>query len=211
MDFTIKCRFPTLCPRPETEELVEYVFNDIKSMGVNDSLRVLDIGSGTGVIGLALARAFPNASITAIDKCEKSVQLSNENAKLLGIDDSRYVALISSAKEFVIKDASKFDFIISNPPYIPLQDMPTLTKDVIEFEDFDALCGGCDGLNVVRDIISNLPNWLNPKGCCWMEVDTSHPILIRDWLGTSDAVKFVEFKKDFCDRDRFVKLCLHQI
>ena len=209
MDFTIKCRSPILCPRPETEELVEYMCADIKNMDIIKSRRILDIGSGTGAIGLAIAREFPDASVIAIDKSEQAVKLSNENAKFLGLEESRYVARCSTAKDFKVKEIEKFDFIVSNPPYIPLNDMSTLTTDVVGFEDFDALCGGGDGLDVVRDIVSNMPNLVKPGGYCWMEVDTSHPALIRQWLERNDTIEFVEYRKDFCNRDRFVKLRLN--
>ena len=159
------------------------------------------------MIGLALARRFPGTSVIGIDKCEKAVALSNENAKLLGLKDSAYVAVCASAVEFSIKPDLKFDAVISNPPYIPSNDMLSLSKDVIDFEDYDALCGGDDGLSVVREIITKLPKWLKPDGLgCWMEVDPSHPVLIQDLLNNQEKVRFVEYRKDFCERDRFVKL-----
>merc|ERR1711971_647586 len=97
----------------------------------------------------------------------------------------------------------EFDIVVSNPPYIPQSDMQTLASDVLLFEDTAALCGGIDGMDIIRDIVMRLPEWCNgaklfsspvskkvyendtsiSSRCpCWMEVDTSHPDLINDWL-----------------------------
>lgn len=211
MDFTIKCRKPTLCPRPETEELVEHVITQIqKDEQSTKPIHILDVGCGTGAIGIALAREFPLAKITAIDIAPEAVELSNENAQLLQLSDDRYRAYLCSAADFSAA-TTKFNYIVSNPPYIPSSDMETLTPDVREYEDFGALCGGDDGLNVVRDIVAMLPQWTcsvgNSKCTCWMEVDASHPIAIRDWIRNGiNGVKFVEYRKDLCGRDRFVRL-----
>jgi len=214
MDFTLVCRKPTLCPRPETEELVEFICKDIDTnikLFDQRTMRILDVGCGTGAIGLALARKYPNASVIGIDKCDKAVELSNENARLLGLSSDSYTACISTADKFHVLNDQKFHFVVSNPPYIPLNDMTSLSKDVIDHEDYDALCGGTDGLDVVRDIINQLPNWLADGGgrSCWMEVDTSHPKIIEKIISNDmkvDNVIFDGYKQDFCGRDRFIKL-----
>jgi len=210
-DFTLKCRAPILCPRPETEELVDWVRTEIihheqqhtslsSSSNNNNNnnnnnkkerrMRILDVGCGTGAIGLALAREFPQAQVVAIDISEQAVRLAMENAKMLNLlrftDDTesngggeravvvggsncRYQAILSSASDFtnVNKTVSslvplEFDYVVSNPPYIPPKDMPTLARDVIDYESREALCGGGhDGLDVIRDIINLFPEWTN--------------------------------------------------
>ena len=248
-DFTLKCRAPILCPRSETEELVEWVRQDIvdylksrpqsyRNNAVQKRVRILDVGSGSGAIGLALARIFPEAEVVAIDLSPEAVALSKENAALLQLnkqesatlksgDHCRYQVLCCSAKDFTNQhDTStsacqqfhfEFDFVVSNPPYIPPSDMPTLTRDVIQYESHDALCGGGnDGLNVIRDIIERLPEWTKNaaygRGDLFMEVDTSHPALIEKWLrsdcndsDTVNSVYFVESRKDLFGSDRLVK------
>jgi release factor glutamine methyltransferase len=69
-----------------------------------------------------------------------------------------------------------FDIVVSNPPYIPAKDMDMLSKDVVGYESDRALCGGEDGLDIIRHIVHRLPEWTN--GNCWLEVDDSHPSLI---------------------------------
>ena len=188
----------------------------------------MDVGAGTGAIGLALAKRFgPSIDVTAIDIDETAVALSNENAQdilvPLGIA-GKYRALLYGASDFtnaldrgkIVHDFN-FDVVVSNPPYIPRADMATLSSDVVEYESNHALCGGEDGLDVVRDIVKRLPEWCSDDGCvCWMEVDTSHPILVGEWLGEegrssesgrrTKKVQFVQGAKDLCGRDRFVKL-----
>ena len=231
-DFTLKVRAPCLCPRPETEELVDHTALEVERLlalrkDKSKAVRILDVGAGTGAIGIALAKRFSNnVDVTAIDIDETAVALSNENAmdilSPLGNSD-QYRANLSGASDFTNKQLDKgsdkhvfnFDVVVSNPPYIPRADMSTLSADVIDYESDQALCGGEDGLDVVRDIVERLPEWCSEDGCvCWMEVDTSHPIMVGEWLGNegSDSgvgarkVEFVEGAKDLCGRDRFVKL-----
>ena len=234
-DLTLKVRAPCLCPRPETEELVDYAALEVERLlairkDSNTAVRILDVGAGTGAIGLALAKRFgPSVDVTAIDIDETAVALSNENAQdilaPLGIA-GKYRALLCGASDFTrgsVEHDFNFDVVVSNPPYIPRADMATLSSDVLEYESDHALCGGEDGLDVVRDIVERLGEWSSDDGCvCWMEVDTSHPIMVGEWLGKEDRssesepsipfsggtkkVQFVQGAKDLCGRDRFVKL-----
>uniref|UniRef100_A0A7S4K3H1 Methyltransferase small domain-containing protein n=1 Tax=Odontella aurita TaxID=265563 RepID=A0A7S4K3H1_9STRA len=259
LDFTLKVCPPCLCPRPETEELVEYAAEsareiflrrearallDKREIGTK-KVRILDVGCGTGAIGLALARIFgpDEVEVVAIDMEDIAVELSNENAKDLLYCNQKadpdtkscwYKATLCSAADFsnsadTVGDRPLyefgFDLVVSNPPYIPRLDMATLTDDVVGFESDAALCGGDDGLDVVRDIVSRLPEWSAEGGCdCWMEVDTSHPSMIAEWLQGgaereeicedvtksqgSPKVEFIRGIKDMSGRDRFVQLRL---
>ena len=252
----LKIRKPMLCPRPETEELVEFVISDIDELikhynikpGGERKIRILDVGCGTGAIGIAIAHQYPQlVQVVALDVLPKAVQLSNENAIefLSGLVqdnegtkegvESLYKAVLCSAKDFTNNlahtstlDADlqptytmNFDIVVSNPPYIPKKDMQDLSTDVVGYESHDALCGGSDGLDVIRDIVERLPEWMSPPGVeqwrgggryCWMEVDDSHPAMLAKWLapGSKESarwgVEHSESFKDFCGRDRFVKL-----
>jgi len=254
-------RKPMLCPRPETEELVELVLADIDQLikkrqlldannEDNNRIRILDVGSGTGAVGIAIAHRYPKqVQVVALDLLPEAVALSNENAdkflsSLVGDSintkdvGSLYQAIACSAEEFTNNAESidttnslqpkyemNFDIVVSNPPYIPKQDMQDLSTDVVEYESHDALCGGDDGLNVVRDIVNRLPEWTSSPSIntndqqekgetryCWMEVDDSHPSIMEQWLapGSKESIRLgVEYcsgYKDFCGRDRFVKL-----
>jgi release factor glutamine methyltransferase len=233
-DITIKVRQPCLCPRPETEELVEHVAKEIRLKLKNkDRVRVLDVGCGTGAISLALAKIFINDNVefTAIDIASEAVQLCKENAALIlgGDQENRrliFNVILSSAKDFTnsLQKDYKFDFdvVVSNPPYIPKGDMSGLSEDVVEYEDYGALCGGDDGMDVIRDIVEVLPEWCHSKSIdhstetaeavCWMEVDPTHPKLMNQWLNQisdSSRIRFVESVKDLYGAERFVKLNIY--
>jgi release factor glutamine methyltransferase len=249
-------RRPMLCPRPETEELVELVLGDIDRLihglkieaGGNKRIRILDVGCGTGAIGIAIAHRYPkHVHVVALDVSPEAVELSNENAARFlsgGTNDlvdghadvsSLYSAIVCSARDYTNEGMGNedaflgkrkwemdFDIVVSNPPYIPTMDMLGLSWDVTGFESHGALCGGDDGLDVVRDIVRRLPEWLSPtvavddrRGVqrhCWMEVDESHPTKLEQWLapGSKESflmgVEYCDGRKDFCGRDRFVKL-----
>lgn len=195
MDFEIKCRAPTLCPRPETEELVEKVLE--RMIPEEAEWNVLDVGCGTGCIGLAIARHRPRAKVVGIDVSSEAVKLSNDNAAkvLVGKGCGKYVAVRASAREFGRKTChlpeitgifgkdwdARFDIVVANPPYIPSNVVDGLGRDVIDYEDRGALDGGATGLDVIAEIFSAIPMWTaKEKGCdLFMEVDTSHPKLLE--------------------------------
>ena len=214
---------PLLCPRPETEELVELVRQDIqKQQKLNNeihghsSCNILEIGCGTGVIGIALADKVKDSKVTAIDIEPAAIEISLENAKrVLGPDfGQRYSAVECSAQDFSLKDGTCFDVVVSNPPYIPQADMEYLSRDVIEYESDQALCGGEDGMDVIRTIIEKWAlEWgTKSPSMCWLEVDPTHPSLLDSWLDGEQeqkdvlGVKLEETHKDLSGRERFVKL-----
>jgi release factor glutamine methyltransferase len=223
----LKIRSPCLCPRPETEELVEYALSDIRRM-IRDlrsqnnprKVRVLDVGCGTGAIGIAILNMFPqDVSVVAIDVAQVAVDLSRENANfVLGSpqESCDYKVVLRSTRDFEPKemDFDEFDIVVSNPPYIPSRDMSTLSEDVLDFEDYNALCGGDDGLDVVRDILRQLPQWCQNQNAnekpfhstCWMELDSSHPSIMSLLVENYPGVSFVQSLKDMSGLDRFVQV-----
>ena len=103
----------------------------------------------------------------------------------------------------------RFDIVVSNPPYIPKADMTLLSEDVAQYESESALCGGTDGMDVIRTILKQLPKWCNCGAVCWMEVDPTHPQIIEQWIGDSDLpVEFESSYKDMFGKERFVKLSI---
>lgn len=148
---TFICEPPVLIPRPETEELVEMILNRNSltqlKLRTRQSVRILDIGTGTGAIAISLLAALPFTKCTAIDINESCISLAKRNADLiLGKEqaDQRFEAIATSYNDFVNtrNNLGRFDLIVSNPPYIPKQDMIDLQEEVKNFEDHQALDGG---------------------------------------------------------------------
>ena len=211
LDYTIAIRRPLLCPRPETEELVMKIVEETTESPVH----ILDIGCGTGVIGISLAELLPDATVEAIDVEPIAIETSMENAQRVLRDQSGgidkypdcYTATLISANDYM--PDHPFDVVVSNPPYIPREDMTYLTDDVSRFESDQALCGGNDGMDVIRTIIRKLPEWCNSEAVCWMEVAPSHPKMIEELLSnelSGGGVRFESSHKDMFGKDRFVKL-----
>ena len=214
-------------PRPETEELVEYILAELRTegqrlglgLGTTTPVRILDIGAGSGAIGLALVAALPGVTCMGIDPNLEAVALASENAAMLGLED-RYECVHASLEEFVRRGgggdggggdgggrggastAPVFDLVVSNPPYIPRPDMAALEPEVRVYEDDAALCGGTDGLDIVRQILDAAPGLLGRgrrdeeegqsdagvaqwrlKSSVWLEVDSSHPPLVAQLVG----------------------------
>lgn len=197
---TFRCEPPILIPRPETEELVEMIISSCSTK--QKVLQILDVGSGTGAIGIALLSQLKNAKCTAIDIDAKAVSLSMENANSIlfkGVtsvpfaDDLslRYNCLHSSFENFSEEARNpsnsyhkRFDIIVSNPPYIPTSEMSTLQDEVSLYESRTALHGGDDGLDIIKAIIMNGCHLFHPGGPqeLWMEVSHTHPDVIKKWM-----------------------------
>jgi release factor glutamine methyltransferase len=210
-ELTLALRPPVLIPRPETEELVGHVLQAHGGGGCAP-LRLLDVGCGSGAIGLALLHALPRATCEAIDVCDVATALASENAERCGVDARYRASLVPGGVRAYAPAAADFDVVVSNPPYIPADDMAALEAEVAAHEDERALCGGVDGLDVVRDVLAACPALLRPSGPCavWLEVDTSHPPLIDEWLRqpaqAALRLQVVRARDDLYGRPRFVEL-----
>lgn len=158
-------RPPTLVPRPETESLVECV---LKILPTRNS-RIFEIGTGSGCIPMAIAKHAPQCTIVATDIKPDNLVLALENTTRHGLDD-RITFLEGDLFEPIRDLPVKFDVICSNPPYIPTADEATLSRDIRDYEDSDALYSGNDGLDVVRKIISQAQPFLEPGGYLIMEI-----------------------------------------
>ena len=216
--FTILCKPPVLIPRPETEELVERILSAEFLQKLGRCVRILDVGAGTGVIGIALLSQLAMATCDALDINQVAVELSNKNAELvlqkLKKEHNLYQCRLQSFLDFVKSEerSGYYDIIVSNPPYIPSGDLEGLEPEVIRYEDKGALDGGFDGLDIIRDLILCSNRLLNPSGPkeLWIEVSNTHPAIIKAWMETpglhSDQFEFIEGIDDFAGNPRFVRL-----
>ncbi|MGH7983570.1 MAG: peptide chain release factor N(5)-glutamine methyltransferase [Candidatus Udaeobacter sp.] len=156
-----RCDKRAMVPRPETEELVEFLKSEIQ----NPKSKILDVGTGSGVIALSLAAKFPAAEIHAVDISDEALSLALENAERLALAD-RVRFLKSDLLENV---EGAFDVIVANLPYISQQDRPSLSREVLRDPEV-AVFAGARGDELVRELIAQAPSRLRPGGMLALEI-----------------------------------------
>lgn len=160
-DLTFKVTEAVLIPRPETELLVELALERIP---VDQPLRVLDLGTGSGAIAITLAKHRPQTQVVAVDVSADALAVSRWNAKNLRVDNLSWVM----GSWFDELSAQKFDLIISNPPYVAEND-PHLRQGDLRFEPQIALSAGNNGVACIRHIIEVAPKYLAESGWLLLE------------------------------------------
>lgn len=154
-DLTINVVPPLLIPRSETEEWVEWVITELKEYK-KETLRILDLCTGTGCIALALAQAFPNAEIIGVDINPVAIEAAQKNAATNNILNARFIL----SDVFSAVEGQTFDVIVSNPPYIDLEEWKTLAPSVKNWEDPAALVAPHKGLFFYEKITAQAPSFL---------------------------------------------------
>uniref|UniRef100_A0A673I1D7 peptide chain release factor N(5)-glutamine methyltransferase n=1 Tax=Sinocyclocheilus rhinocerous TaxID=307959 RepID=A0A673I1D7_9TELE len=208
-DLTLKMRPPVFIPRPETEELVNLVLEDLRLIwgeSHTTDLRCLEVGCGSGAISLSLLRSIPQLRVFALDQSQTAVCLTMENANRLGLQDRLDVHLLDVIKgaDAILSKCNPVDFLISNPPYLLSQDMETLQTEILRFEDHSALDGGFDGLSVIRPILALSSKLLTQRGRVYLEVAPCHPPIIQQLIEEMmPGLLYLETRCDLTNRPRF--------
>ncbi len=202
-DIHLKTDPRALIPRPETEELVDRIIDHVQQLlaAHDQPIDLVDIGTGTGAITLALAHALPNPRVrfTAIDISPDALALAQENAQALGLQDR--VTFILGDTCHPLSDAS-IDILISNPPYISTHDVDQLDPHILRYEPRLALDGGPDGLDILRAITHQATQILKPHGHLYFEMgDDQGPAMhhILEQAGYSH----IQIIQDVYGKDRF--------
>ena len=174
------CDKRAMIPRPETEQLVEFLKSEIR----NPKSEVLDVGTGSGVIALSLAKQFPETQIIAVDISEDALALARENAIRLGVSGR-----VQLRKSNLLENLNEsFHLIVANLPYIAAQDRHTLSREVLGDPEA-ALFGGEQGDELVRELITQAPARLRPGGTLALEIG----------LGQSEALLSILAEKKYRD------------
>ena len=163
LDFFVK--EGVLIPRPDTEVLVEEVIELAKKKGAKN---ILDIGTGSGAITVSLAKYLENVKVTSVDISDIALEIGKRNAISNEVDDR--INFVKSDLFTNIDKETKFDIIVSNPPYIKREVIDTLDKQVKDYEPYNALEGGVDGLDFYRAITKQAKNYLKKGGILAYEV-----------------------------------------
>jgi release factor glutamine methyltransferase len=159
----------TLIPRPETEQLVEAVLDWIVARPSLRDPHILDIGTGTGAIALALASKLPTASLTATDLSPAALAVAEQNAARFGL--THRIAFLQSdlLASDILQSFAPFDIIVSNPPYVSLYEAATMPDEVLHHEPHTALFAGTDGLDIYRRLLPAAHAALKPEGLLALE------------------------------------------
>ena len=185
-----------MVPRPETEELVELLLAEIS--GQKSEIRILDVGTGSGVIGLSLAVKFPQANVCAIDISEDALSLARENAAQLRLSER-----VRFQKSDLLENVSeRFDLIVANLPYISMQDRHLLAREVLHDPEV-ALFGGSSGDELVRELIEQAPAHLEPGGLLALEIGLGQAEGLSHFLRQKNYHD-IELKKDYSGISRFL-------
>ncbi|MDD1014414.1 peptide chain release factor N(5)-glutamine methyltransferase [Pseudomonas rubra] len=182
----------TLIPRPETELLVETALQLLPAGAV----RLLDLGTGTGAIALALASERPQWQVSAVDRVLEAVALAERNRQRLQLNNVN----VRSSHWFDALAGERYDLIISNPPYIAAAD-PHLVAGDVRFEPSSALVSGADGLDDLRSIVSQAPEHLLPGGWLLLEHGYDQAAAVRELLAKHDFEQ-IESRLDLNGHER---------
>lgn len=180
-----------LIPRPETEHLVEAV---LERMPSDRPLRIVDVGTGSGAIAIALAVHLRNAEITALDVSSEALAVAEANASEHGVSERIHFAesdLLAVVLRSNAREDEGFDAVLSNPPYIPESDREVLHPQVRDYEPAGALFGGIDGLALYRRLIPQAHNALKPNGLLALEIGHSQRDDLIALLNGWDDISFV--------------------
>lgn len=201
----LKVRPPILIPRPETEELVIKLINLLAPIK-DQQLSILDIGTGTGCIALALAKALPNATVTAVDINPDALDLACSNAHHNHIHN---ISFIESDVYSNIHSNDLYDLIVSNPPYVSQKEWKKLDPSVTQWEDPHALLAMHEGLAVIEKIIAGAPQHLYPDSELHMrhlprlviEIDYEQGPAVQNLMKQA-GFHHIEIQKDLEGKDR---------
>ena len=189
-----------LIPRPDTETLV------MEAIGVAKSLAapaILDLCTGSGCIAVSLAKQLPMAALTAVDVSPAALAVARDNAEKHGVADR--LSLLEGDLFQPLPAGKRFDVLASNPPYVSRGDLESLEDDVRKYEPRLALDGGQDGLDVIRPLIGEAPNRLQPGGWLFVELSPEQAPAVLQLAEQTGRYRSAEILKDLAGKPRVLK------
>lgn len=197
-DLKLKVTHDTLIPRPETEEIVDKFLQQTKQ---DDSLKVLDIGTGTGAIAIVAKKQRPNDDVTGTDLSPKALAVAKENAEANGVA----VRFLEGDLTAPVK-GEKFDVILSNPPYIGEHEKNVMDQSVLDYEPPMALFAENDGLFIYQRLAKELPRLLNPNGNIYLEIGYQQGEAVKELFQKAFPEALVQIEKDLSGLDRLISV-----
>ncbi|MBU1486551.1 peptide chain release factor N(5)-glutamine methyltransferase, partial [bacterium] len=195
-----------LIPRPETEILVEQAIRIARSTehGARSTehrrLRIVDLGCGSGNIAISVAKNLEDSLVYATDVSRKALEVARRNTFSLGVSDR--VVLLCQDLFSAFSNRLEADLILSNPPYISLEEYPSLAPDIRNFEPGEALEAGEEGLRFYRKIIDEAPEYLKEKGYLILEIGSAQAAMVKELILASGEFLSCKIVKDYSGLDR---------
>ncbi len=189
-----------LVPRPDTEILAEKIINIVSSNNYK-SVKILDIGTGSGAIAVSLGYYLKNSFVTAIDISDKAIEITDTNIKKHNLQNVKVLKKDIFSDDFA---NVKFDIVVSNPPYIKKETISTLPLEVSVYEPKAALDGGDDGLDYYRQIVKVFEKIHEDKGILAVEIGYDQKDSVSDIFENANIFNKIECDKDLGGNDRVV-------
>lgn len=199
MGLNFYIREGVLIPRPDTETLVEYAIKEIKE---NNFKNICDVCCGSGIIGISIGKFINDVHVICTDISDVAYEVTTKNVESFNLEHKVAVEKGDLLENF-IEQSDKLDLIVSNPPYIKTDVIPSLMKDVREYEPYNALCGGNDGLDFYRKITAQSTKILNNSGMLIYEIGYDQRLDVQDIL-IKNGFKNVKCIKDLAGKDRVI-------
>ncbi len=193
-----------LIPRPETEGVVERLLNLAGDETSEKVIRMLDVGTGSGILAIVAALEFPKARITAVDNSGDALEVARENALRHQVAERIEFLEMDLMRDWDLPKNDLYDYILSNPPYITSRELKQLMPDVRDYEPREALDGGPDGLACYRCIVANAFPYLKPGGHLIFEVGDDQAEPVQQSLQAHGGLDEIEIVQDLSGRDRVV-------
>ena len=192
-----------LIPRPETELIIDEVLADHKKKSTTGIVRVLDLGSGTGCIGLSILKNIPNSELVTIERSQTAFEVLTENIKSLELND-RVKAIHSDVLKVDVTPFSQFDYVVSNPPYIDQKDKET-EQFVKKFEPHEALFSPDQGLSDIKSWAARYSHLVKPNSLMLFEIGYQQGSAVKVYFDSLQKFKSVDVIKDLSGLDRIIK------
>ena len=193
-----------LIPRPETEILVEKALEVLPEAGAGEPRKVLDLGTGSGAIVLALAMERPGHRFYAVDRSWTALTVAGKNARKYGLKETVHF-VCADWFDGLAEKQNGFDLIVSNPPYVRRADIDELAVDVSKYEPREALDGGPDGLDLIRILVRRAPTFVRPAGWLLFEIGYDQAEGVKRLMSATGGYEEIEVIKDYCGHDRVIR------